>query len=245
MKSQQGLRCWLLALSCLLSACATQHEPDRQAARAHAALGAEYLQRNEDQQALQAFRRSLNEDRDNIKANWGAAVANQRLQKNQDADKYYRRALAGHPLPAIHNGYAVFLCQRGNVDEAMAHFEQARDGTASDTQADILANAGLCLYNRNEMERAQAYFRRALARNAEQGVALEYLAHLAYTQSDYLNARAFLERADEVFELTDDQLLLGARIERHLRDGSAVSHYRTRYRAARSKGSQPQNQLKQ
>lgn len=222
---------WLGALSVLvLSACATDRGVNKpEAAAANAALGVDFLHKQQNDQALTYFRKALKYDRDNFSANWGMAIVSNRLGHGEQAGKYYRRALALQPSPAVYNGYGAYLCEQGETDQALTYFDKAATAPQYADGADALANAGLCLYRRHKPDAAATYFRRALDQEPSQVTALTRMAEIEYARHNNLNARAFIERADAVSSLDSDQLLLAARIEQGMNDQQAARSYLKRY----------------
>ena len=242
---------WLyagFALLCvvLLAGCASGPAVDDQrAAAANASLGADFLRKNNNEQALSRFERALRYDDDNLTANWGMAVASNRVGEVEDARRYYEKTLGLQPGAPVYNSYATFLCKQGEVERAVKYFERAAKDTRYARQADALANAGLCLHRAGQAEAAEAYHRKALAKDAGQATALMDMAQLMYEQGDYLRARAFNERADAAAEMDAEQLLLGARIELALGDRRAAGAYLERHNARAPSATMSLRQLEQ
>ena len=86
-------------------------------------------------------------------------------------------------------------------------------------------NAGLCLYQAGDLDKAESYLRRALQINPRVGVALLRMADITYQSSRYLPARAYLQRYTEVGPHTPESLWLGFRIEDELGDRDTASKY--------------------
>lgn len=236
----------VLACAALLAGCATgPTADDERAAAANAGLGADFLRQNNNEQALSRFKRALRYDDDNLTANWGMAVASDRVGEVDDARHYYERTLELAPGGNVFNSYATFLCKQGEVERAVKYFERAANDPRYGGQADALANAGLCLHRAGQAEAAEAYHRKALSKNAGQATALMDMARLMYEQGDYLRARAFNERADAAAEMDADQLLLGARIELALGDRRAAGAYLERHNARKPSATMSLRQLEQ
>ena len=77
-------------------------------------------------------------------------------------------------------------------------------------------NAGNCARSAGDLKRAEENFRKALAVKPRFGEALFQMADLEYSQTEYMSARAFLERYLEVGRTSPATLWLGVRIERGL-----------------------------
>lgn len=229
---KNGLQVTLLGLMLLLAGCAAlpqDHVDDEAAAQANAKLGVDLLGKGRYQQALERLHRALNYDDDNVLANWGMALAHQRLGQPDKARAYYDRIIDGHPKPAIANSYAVFLCEQGHTGKALGYFKRAADDHRNHDPAVALANAGLCLERAGQSEKARDYYRKSLSINKNQPTALTQMAQIQYHQGQYLSARAFIERADDAIELNPELLLLAARIELQLHDRDAARQYLQRH----------------
>jgi type IV pilus assembly protein PilF len=229
-----GVYAAALASLLALAACAAHSGVDAEnAATANANLGAHFLRKNDIDQAQTYFRKALAYDSQNFSANWGLAVVNQRLNHPDQARAYYQKALALRSAPEVFNSYAVFLCQHGKTKQALAYFKRAVANPHYAGRADALANAGLCAQRAGHTRAAAGYYRRALAADDSQAIALFHMAQLDYQQGRYVNAQAFIERADAVTDLDAQQLLLGARIELALNDRQAAVAYLKRHNASR------------
>jgi len=239
---------WLVVLCGLALAGCAGHEnvvDKGRAADANASLGADFLRKNDNEQALSRYKRALGYDRNNVSANWGMAIVNDRLGETEEASRFYKKTLDLQPGPAIYNSYGVFLCKQGDTDSAIKYFKRAANDPRYAGSADALANAGLCLHRAGQPAVAERYYRDALAANDSQLTALTDMARLKYEQGDFLRARAFIERADSVAKLDAEQLLLGARIELALNDSEAAGAYLERHNAAEPSASLSLRQLEQ
>lgn len=232
------------ALVLTLAACATDRGVNKQdAASANASMGVDFLHKQDNDQAVTYFRKALKYDPDNFSANWGMAIVDNRLGRADEAGKYYRHALALQPGPAVYNGYGAYLCQQGQIDDALKYFDKAAGAPQYADSGDALANAGLCLYRNKQLDAAATYFRKALDQDPKQFTALTRMAAIEYARHNDLNARAFIERADSVSELDADQLLLATRIEVAMSDRQAAQSYLKRYNASQPQKAKSLSQL--
>lgn len=248
MKQPRGVVVVLLLVVLAASAgCAgSRNAVDSQrAAEANASLGADFLRKDDNEQALSRFRRALDFDSNNLSANWGMAIVSDRLGETADARRYYEKALDLQPGAPIYNSYAAFLCKQGDVDRAVKYFDRAANDKRYAGRPDALANAGLCLHRAGQPEAAERYHREALAADTAQFTALTDMARLKFEQGDFLRARAFNERADAVDQLDAEQLLLGARIELALGDRDAAGAYVERHNAREPSATLSLRQLEQ
>lgn len=226
-----------LCLLLLITGCVSvpEHSVDHQkAARVNANLGLRYLDKGQYERAVGYLKRSLQYDSSNVRANLGMALFYQHLDKPAKARNYYNKIIDAQARPAIINPYAVFLCQQGKTQKAVEYFKRAADDYRNNRPAGALANAGYCLDQAGQQERAATFYEKALSKNKNQPTALTRMAHIRYNQGQYLGARAFIERADAVIDLSPKMLLLGARVEQALGDRKAAKQYLRRYNQHKS-----------
>lgn len=227
-----------------LAGCAGTPDIDKQhAADTNANVGAEYLRNNYNEQASDAFQRALHYDSDNFTANWGLAVASERLDSPDQARRYFERALHIRQAPVVYNSYGVFLCEQGDTAAGLKNFQQALASPNEADKASTLANAGLCLTRAGRPNEARGYFEKALVADPAQPQALTNLADMAYHAGNYMRARAFIERADAATTLSADDLLLAARIEQAMGEQGAATSYLKRYNANQPAATKSLSQL--
>lgn len=220
---------WLAVFTAGCAMSSQGHVDKQAAAQANAKLGLDLLGKGQSEQAIERLKRALRYDSSNVIANWGMALVSQRLHQPEQARRYYRRIISGKSRPAVLNSYAVFLCQQQQTDEALKYFKRAANDHRNASPAVALANAGLCLEKTGKHETARNYYRKALSINKNQPTALTQMAQIQYQQSQYLSARAFIERADAAVDLSPEMLLLAARIELKLGDREIARQYLQRH----------------
>lgn len=121
----------------------------------------------------------------------------------------------------VQNGYAVFLCRQQRYDDAEAQFARSVKALTNDNPEIMLTNAGVCMMQKPDYERAEEYFRQALEHRPNHGETLLQLALLEYTTEDYLRARAFLQRYRGSNTISAGVLYLCVLIEEKLGDERA------------------------
>jgi type IV pilus assembly protein PilF len=94
-----------------------------------------------------------------------------------------------------------------------------------DKPAIAYTNAGICKLRANDPAAAETYFRAALRADPRFGVALLNMAQLSFDNQQYLPARAYMQRYEEVSKHNSRSLWLGIRIEKMLGDKDAVSSF--------------------
>ncbi len=234
-----------LGLGALLAGCASSggvdgtpkaREVDRDAKESailQVKLGQGYLTEGELETARDKLQRALELDPTSVDAHTLMAVLNERINRPQVAEKFYRRAAELKPEDgSVNNNYGAFLCASGRFDEAEPYFLRALDDAFYRTPAVAYANAGMCALKAGNTERAELYLRQAIELQPDNRSALFELARISFSRgqrSDLMRARAFLQRYEATSaEIDPEALDLGARIEDGMGDAAAAAEYRRR-----------------
>lgn len=223
------------ASALVLAACVTTSSKPappvspKEAAQFNVQLGINYLRQGDLQNAQAKLERAIAQDSSMPTAYSALGLVFERLGDHAGAEKNYRRAVSLAPDdPDSLNALAVFLClQKQETVEAMHYFEKALAVPLSKTysnKAMVYTNAGVCA-KRVDMEKAEGYLRSALAADPNFSQALLQLADVAFSRSNYLQSRAFLERFLAAAPVTPDALWLGYRTENALGETSAARAY--------------------
>lgn len=236
-----GIRSILAVLAtCLLVACATTGgERDTrvgmnstspvQAAETNTQLGLGYLRRGDLRIAKERLERAIDHDPDHVPAIVGLAMVHEQLQEDSAANRYYRRAARLAPKDGpTQNIYGVYLCRRGELEEADRRFHVAIEDPLYDSRESAYANAGVCAMRIPDKEKAEEYFRQALQIRSDHTDALFHMAELSYQQGNALTARAFLQRFESASDHDSESLLLGYRVEMALNNPSDAMAYANR-----------------
>ena len=218
----------------LLSACqgagqARDTTNTREAAQFNAELGAKYLQRGELDQANEKLAKALEQDTNNPLAHISFARLQQQIDQPALAKKHFKRALALQPGDAAQiNSYGVFLCETGEVDEAIENFRSAAANPFYRTPEYALDNAGLCLLDADRPDQAENFLRDALRRNPRFPNALLHMAQLTFGKNQLNIADAYLGRFQRYGKDTPASLLLGMNIKRSSGDIPSARNYANR-----------------
>lgn len=189
-------------------------------------LGVDYFRQGNLSEAKNKLDRSLEQNPKNPEANFAAGLLYDRLNDTKKADEYFSRAVDLSPKNAeILNGYAVFLCRKGNYEKGERIAAKAATDPLYKTPEVALMNAGNCALDAGHSAKAEAYLRRALSVRPNFGAALLQLAELELKAANYLPARGFLERYLQNAKPSPVSLWLGVRIERGLGNTAAATNY--------------------
>lgn len=200
-------------------------EPDdAAAAEQYYQLGARYFNAGNYELARDRLKLALDFDPRMAIAHSTLALTYERLDVPRLAEEHYASAVRYGPRNIdVRNTYAVFLCRQGEYEEAAEQFERVVQIPENDNEEVALTNAGVCMLQGRDLERAESFFRRALERKPGYGEALLQMTLLMRSNNDLLSSRAFLQRYLAAQPVSPQVLLLGVQIECELGDDSARS----------------------
>jgi type IV pilus assembly protein PilF len=195
-------------------------------AKINAELGLGYMQQGDMKRAKQKLDLSLHYNPDYEKAHHYIAELYRRLGELDKADKHYKRAIELAPEDSgLHNNYGAFLCERKRFQRAEEQFLLAVHDPLFNGRTQAYENLGLCAADAGEEVKAEKYLRTALKADPRLVKSLFRMAELNYGKGDYLRARAYLERYQEVGPKTAESLWLGVRVEHHMGDREMMQRY--------------------
>jgi type IV pilus assembly protein PilF len=227
-----GLVVLLLALAGL-AACAQQQATGpvsggsaEEASRINARLGASYLQAGDLREANEKLQRALTQDDSNSDAHAAFAILQMRLDRPDEAEHHFERALALDPdNPDIKNNFAAMLCSRGEHARGIDLFLEAAEDRLYQTPARAYANAGACARDAGRTDDARRYLRRALDAEPRYRRPLLELAELEFERERPDPAADYLQRFHEGGRQSASSLWLGVRIERMRGDAQAADRF--------------------
>jgi type IV pilus assembly protein PilF len=192
-------------------------------------MGRQYMDRGQYETAHDALEKALSMDPSSVDGNTLMAVLYERINRAQNAEKYYKKAVElDADDGATNNNYGAYLCRFKRYDEADGYFLRALDDPFYKTPQSALANAGTCARMAGNTAKSETYFRKALELDPKSAAALYELALISFQKKDFLRARAFIQRFESVNPPDASALDLAARIEDQLGDGTAAAKYRER-----------------
>jgi type IV pilus assembly protein PilF len=154
------------------------------------------------------------------------------LQQNTQADDAFRRALSAAPGdPEFNNSYGWFLCTQKRAHEAMSRFATSAANPYYLHKTRPFTNAGLCLLENNELERAEVQFSKALEADPSNSEALYRLAEVGYRRGNYRNAHDLLIQYHRRFDPSARSVWLGLRAARRLGERHSEASYAEQLRS--------------
>ena len=201
----------------------------RDAARIHTQLGQQYLANGDLQTAMEKLTRALQFDDNYAPAHTVMAVLDERINRPEQAEQHYRRAVQLEPgKGGPNNNLGTFLCRIGKGAEAIGYFQKALKDPFYTTPDVALTNEGLCQLRMGDRTGGEASLRKALEANPQNAEALLQLANTLYLNNDAFRARAFVQRFDALGQPSAAALKLGHDIETRLGNTDAAQTYRRR-----------------
>lgn len=199
------------------------------AARIHTELGQQYMTNGDLKTAMEKLTKALQFDERYAPAHTVMAVLDERINRPEEAERHYRRAVALEPdKGGPNNNLGTFLCRIGKGSEAIGYFQKALKDPFYATPDVALTNQGICQLRINDRAGAEASLRKALQANPQNGEALLQLATVLYLNNDAFRARAFIQRFDALGQPSAVALKLGFDIETRLGNMDAAQNYRRR-----------------
>ncbi len=206
-------------------------QPER-ASEINIELGIDYLRKGNLSGAKEKIDRALDQDPRNARAHSIAGMLYDRLGDDRKAESHYERAASLDPEdPDLRNNFAVNLCQKGKYARGEKFALEAAENRLYKTPEIALLNAGNCARNADDLKGAEENYRRALQVRPRFAEALLQMADMEFEQTQYISARAFLQRYMEVGHTSPATLWLGHRIERSLGNQAEAQHYARRLKS--------------
>lgn len=189
-------------------------------------LAVAYLRNGQIAIALQQAKKALEVEPGNAGAHNVIALIYSRLREYKLAERHYLEGLDEQPKSSyLRNAYGTFLCDRQRFKEAQEQFSLALENPLNQAREVALTNAGICAGLSGDQVESEELLRRALQANPAFPTALLEMAEIKLRKEEYLSARAYLQRFQEVARHTPASLWIGIRTERVLGDQDAVASY--------------------
>jgi type IV pilus assembly protein PilF len=200
---------------------------DRQkAAQVRLSAGLKYLQNGSLQNAKRHLDKALELGGDNANVHFGIAYYFEQVRELGLAEKSYKKALKLEPKnPDFLNGYASFLCGKKDFGRADKYFNLAIEQPIYPSIASAFMNAGVCAKLNGDIDKATAYFRKALNRNNKLPTALIEMSEVEFEKKRYERAHSYMKRYEEVSKPTSNSLWLALRVAYFRNDKNGLASY--------------------
>jgi len=218
----------ILLTGCVTSTTTTsaKFEETDDAAMQNYNLGARYYQNGSYNIARERLERAIELDPKLEQAHFMLALTYEQLDNTRLATKHYEEAVRVAPNSYdARNAYAVFLCRQQEYDDAEKQFDKLFKISINDSRFVMYTNAGACMTQKPDYEKAEEYFREALREKPTHPEALIQLSALKFKTKECLPSRAFLQRFLTSNKTSPGVLYLGMQIEECLEDERAATDY--------------------
>jgi type IV pilus assembly protein PilF len=226
-----------LALGALLLAGCSQvvvedggRKPDpKSAARDRVALAAEYIRKDQDDEALRYLKLALKSDPDSPEAHNLMGVVMERDRNFKAADREFRKALKLRDnYSQAHNNYGSFLYRQGRYKAALRQYQAAADDITYAYRAQAFEGVARSAWMLGQKDVAEDALLRGLKLDPNMPGATLLGAELNFEKQDFDVARNLYKR---YLQLTPNvpqsaqSLWLGIRLERRFGDRNALASY--------------------
>lgn len=208
-------------MAVLLSACVTNITgkalPTADKAKSivsHVQLGMDYLRNRNLDLARNHFDKALRLDPTASGALNGRAVMYQLEGELDLAEENFLAALASEPESSqSRNNYGRLLYRQKRFEEAYEAFERVSRDLQYSARAGAMLNLGRAAKKVDNIDRAEAVFKQAVALEPSLTQAFVELADIKFNQKEYAESKHYLDRFTQSSKQTARSLWLGIRIE--------------------------------
>jgi type IV pilus assembly protein PilF len=191
-------------------------------------LGVGYMQAGRFDIARAKLNKALDYDPNLAEAHNALGVLYESTGASLQAEQHYRQAIerdSSYTLARMN--YGRLLCAAGSDKAAEGEQQFLTAATDADNAdpANAYTGAGVCARARNDLVKADVYFRQALQANPYSAGTLLELAALSYDRSQYDQAREFLQRYHKQAGYNPASLNLAIKIEEELGDTQQRDEY--------------------
>ncbi len=194
-------------------------------------LGVGYLKRGKEGDidiAIKKFKKAIKINPTYALAHSMLATVYDRKGLFDSAEIHYKKSIKyNNGNPNIVNNYANFLCQRGKYSQAIDKYKEVIGNPKYTTPASAYENAGVCAMKADKLEEAENYFRESLKHNNKSANSLYYLLTMYLKKGNYMKARAFLQRLEQVVQPSEKILVAGYQVEKGLNHTKLAKNYLT------------------
>lgn len=220
----------LSALVLLLSACQTvnTNSDPVKASKLNASLGVAYMQKGDNELAMEKLKKALDQDPDNANVYHYLAELYRRLGVKDKAEEYFQSAMELAPKDSsIKNNYAAFLCQQGTVDAAYTIFAEVLADPLYAHKGRVLENKAFCAQLVGNIKLAYENFVLATKFNPRLSRSLLALAQIEFDEQNMDEAYKYYTRFTKSSKHTPQSLWLGILLEKQFGNKNKLGSYST------------------
>lgn len=206
-------------------------DPEDSPAELYVRMAEEYYARGQVDIAFRRAQQALEADRRYPRAHIWVAFLYEEIGQAERAQQHYDRAVGLAPRnPDVRYAYASFQCRQQQYAEADAQFAKVLESPLYSTPWVAMTNAGDCAASAGDTDKAERYYRDAIAASPSFGPALAKMAELAYKRGDTKTAKRYLDRYFEPQTIRAAStsflaLTIGTQVERKLGNRKRANYY--------------------
>ena len=198
--------CVLSVTSCTT----TRIQNPEKASKLNAELGLAYILQGRNEQGLAKLNKAIKINPDNAKAYSYIAELYRRLNENERAEDYFKRALdIDSKDPSINNNYGAFLCANKKYDDAFKYLKIALLNPVYTDRGKVYENIGVCAEDKGNLKIARENYIQAINLQPNLGNSLLSVAQLDFDAQNIKSAEKFLNYYTRVAKHTPQSLWLG------------------------------------
>ncbi len=234
MTNKLGAAAILAATALLLAGCVspttggfTEKADPEKALERRVELARKYIGEGNWDDAKRNLRMANEIDPKNAEVHEAFALVYQSTGEFELAEEHFKTAIRlDKGFSRARNNYAAFLYAQGRYKEAEQQLEYVVRDSLYEARPRAFINLGLCRLQLFDQEGAEEAFRRALAMDRRNPIALLELAHLRFDAGDYLSANQYYDTYRTVVRQQSARgLWLGVRLARQAGDLNAEGSY--------------------
>ncbi|EKE74946.1 type IV pilus biogenesis/stability protein PilW [Gallaecimonas xiamenensis 3-C-1] len=150
----------------------------------------------------------------------------QSVGETEQAEEAYRHAIRLDPKNGeALNNFGAFLCGLGRYEESVEFFKKAIKAPGYIKVAGAYENAATCSHMEGKLEQAEKYYASALSHDTRRAASLLGMSETLYDRGDYVGARGYLNRFEQVARPNPRSLFLGLKVAKQTGDTKGVQHY--------------------
>lgn len=218
----------LLTTVWLIQACGSEPvrgNPDK-ALDDYVQLGLGYLSSGNKDQARQNLLRALNIDPNSIVANNAIALLYQSEGEAALAEKHFKYVLGKDKnFSQGRNNYARFLYFQGRTEEARDQYKIVTEDVNYRLRTQAFIGLALSEKSLGNTGAAEAALQRSISLNPREGAAVIELVQLKMEQKDYVTAKGYLDRYENLGRPSPRSLQLGLELAEKFGDQNQRASY--------------------
>lgn len=182
-------------------------------------LGVGYMQTGRFDIARAKLQKALEYDPGFAEAHNALGVLYESTGSGLQAEQHYQTAIELKPDYVLARiNFGRLLCANNKTEQGEQQFLLVAEQNPAESPGVAYHGAGVCARSRNDLSKAELYFRNALEQNPYASDTLLELTTLSFDRSQYAQARQFLERYHQQSGYNQGSLNLAIRIEEALGD---------------------------